>query len=71
MERRVYCHDVLTAIWEAGLTAQFEAWADLRYPDLPTYIHVLETISTGKGGMRYLYDMIKSGEFKTMISENS
>ena len=60
--RKVYYRDVVTAMAEQNITAQFEKWADIYCPDVPSYYDVLVDIAQDRG-IEQLYEDVKSGKF--------
>ena len=62
-DRRIYISDVVTALLGTNLHSKFEAWADIYYPDIPSYFEVIARIAQDRG-VENLYNDIRSGKFE-------
>ena len=59
--------DIVAAMLEKNITAQFEAWADKHCPTSPSYYEVLADIAQDRGAEQ-LYNDIMSGKFEEEIT---
>lgn len=67
MVKKIYFHDLATALCKQGLTEKFEVWADKDYPTASNYFSVLEELVLERGAEQ-LYKDIMTGKFEEEIS---
>lgn len=63
MRRVIYLHDILMVLYDKGIAEKFQAWADTYYPDVPSYIQVMEILAADRS-KEEIYQDILSGKFE-------
>lgn len=66
MPRALYLHDLLMVLYDKGIAQKFQDWADIKYPDVPSYIQVMELLAAERGKVQ-IYEDILSGKFEEEI----